>query len=116
MLFATDSLKKTRQELWNQVKAGRITNQEMFQRALELDEFDALALQSLAAEHLEAGILNLSVDADRMIRFTKQYNGMGNVGHKIEYEGTISANGMSIIGKWTGTAMWSGTFEIAKET
>src|SRR5579863_9134283 len=55
MLFATDSLKKTRQELWNQVKAGRITNQEMFQRALELDEFDALALQSLAAEHLEAG-------------------------------------------------------------
>jgi hypothetical protein len=68
-----------------------------------------------SAEHLEADIRDLEV-RDGILRFTKQYDGSGGASHSIDYEGSISADGLSVQGTWKIGWRGSGTFEMAKET
>jgi len=57
MLFATDSIIKARQALYEQVEAGTLTREQAFRQALQLDPFDAVALIVVAEERFEAGDL-----------------------------------------------------------
>jgi len=57
MLFTSPSIIKARRELFEQMEAGRLTREQAFQRALELDPCDAVALIVLGEERYKAGDL-----------------------------------------------------------
>ena len=57
MLFTPESIIKARHDLLEQMEAGTLTREQTFQRALELDEFDATALTVLSEEREKAGDL-----------------------------------------------------------
>jgi hypothetical protein len=57
MFFTPESITHKRRELLTQFDAGELTHEQTFQRALELDPLDALALSELARGHLQAGDL-----------------------------------------------------------
>ena len=57
MLFTPDSIIDARRELFAQMEAGKLTREEAFQRALELDPFDAVALIVLGEVRFNAGDL-----------------------------------------------------------
>ena len=55
MLFTTDSTIKARRRLLQELDDGTLTRTQVFERALELDRFDALALLWMADERRAAG-------------------------------------------------------------
>jgi tetratricopeptide (TPR) repeat protein len=57
MLFTPEHIVKARQELMQQVQAGTISREQAFQRALEMDPSDAMALTYLSHLRFEAGDL-----------------------------------------------------------
>ena len=57
MLFTPDSIIKARQVLFAQMETGTLTREQTFQRALELDPFDVVALIVLGQERYAAGDL-----------------------------------------------------------
>src|SRR5580693_3224909 len=55
MLFAPESILEARRALFAQMQAGTLTREQVFQRALELDPFDALSLIAVAQARYQAG-------------------------------------------------------------
>jgi len=55
MLFVTDSIINARRDLVAQMTAGKLTREQAYQRALELDPMDAFSMLMVAAERYEAG-------------------------------------------------------------
>lgn len=77
--------------------------------------FEPNTFGSRSAEHLEADMQNVAITGDGVVTFTKIYNGMGNVRHRVYYTGRLSADNASISGNWRISWLGSGTFEIFKE-
>jgi hypothetical protein len=42
--------------------------------------------------------------------FTKTYDGSGGWHHSVQYDGSLSSDGMEIDGRWHIPGVWSGTF------
>ena len=55
MLFVTESIINARRALLAQMTAGKLTREQAYQRALELDPMDAFSMLMVAAERYEAG-------------------------------------------------------------
>jgi len=55
MLFTPESILAVRRALFAQMQAGTLTREQLFQRALELDAFDAVSLIAMAQERFQAG-------------------------------------------------------------
>lgn len=62
MLFAPDSMIQARRELIQQVQAGELTEEQAFQKALDWDPFDIVALGVLADARFKAGDLAGTVE------------------------------------------------------
>lgn len=50
------------------------------------------------------------------VSFVKTYDGTLNWRHSVRYEGTLSADGSEIEGRWIVTGQWSGWFLMIRAT
>jgi len=58
----------------------------------------------------------LGVREGRRVTFRKTYEAAGPNYDLVDYEGTLSANGIEIEGRWVIRRVWSGTFLMVRET
>jgi hypothetical protein len=54
--------------------------------------------------------------AGRRVTFRKTYEAAGRNYDLVDYEGTLSADGIEIEGRWVIRRVWSGTFLMVRET
>jgi hypothetical protein len=52
----------------------------------------------------------------RSVVFRKTYDGAGPNYDAVDYDGTLSADGVEITGRWVIRRVWSGTFLMIRET
>lgn len=49
------------------------------------------------------------------VRFTKRYDDLRRAHHAVRYEGTLAPDGDEIVGEWSISGVWSGSFIMVRQ-